>query len=58
MAILIVIAIVIVVVIVIRFIIVAVADECGLSGLTSVPKELGGLINLQQLGLDQNGARE
>ena len=58
MAILIANAIVIVVIIVVRFIIVAVADECGLSGLTSVPKELGGLINLQRLGLHQNGARE
>ena len=36
----------------------AVADARGWSGLTSVPKELGGLANLQILTLYQNGARE
>ena len=37
---------------------VAVADERGWSGLTSVPKELGGLTSLQNLSLHQNGAWE
>ena len=36
----------------------AVADERGWSGLTSVPKELGGLTSLQTLLLHQNGAWE